>query len=65
MRIFNYLFGSLRHNAEEYFLDASDFYDSQKNERTRLRGFGIDLGLQATLPLENGEKIVFAAIPGE
>ncbi|QGY43610.1 hypothetical protein GM418_08030 [Maribellus comscasis] len=58
----NYLFGSLTHNAELYFLDASDFYNTQKYERIRIRQFGFDLGLQATLPLKNDQQIIFGAI---
>jgi hypothetical protein len=58
----NYLFGTLTHNAELYFLDASDFYNAQKYERIRIRQFGFDFGLQATLPLKNDQKVIFGAV---
>lgn len=58
----NYLFGALNHNAEVYFLESSDFYNIQKYERTRLRDFSLDFGLQATLPLKNNQSITFAAV---
>jgi len=58
----NYLFGTLNRNAEIYFLGGSDFYSIQKYERLRLRDFGVNFGLQATLPLENNKKITIAAV---
>ncbi len=58
----NYLFGTLTHNAELYFLDSPGFYSAQKYERIRLRQFGFDFGVQATLPLQNNQHIVFAGI---
>lgn len=58
----NYLFGTLTHSAELYFLDAADFYNTQKYEKIRMRQFGIDLGLQATLPLKNNQHVIFAAV---
>jgi hypothetical protein len=57
-----YLFGSLNRNAEIYFLEGSDFYSIQKNENLRLRDFGITLGLQATLPLDEEKSLNFGAI---
>lgn len=58
----NYLFGSLNRNAEIYFLGAYDFYSIQKYEKIRLNDFGMNFGLQATLPLKNDQKIIFAAV---
>jgi hypothetical protein len=58
----NYLFGSLNRNAEVYFLGASDFYSIQKYEKIRMRDFGMDFGLQATLPIKKDQKITIAAI---
>ena len=58
----NYLFGNLTQNAELYFLDASDFYNTQRYERLRIRQFGFDFGLQATLPLKNDQRITFGAV---
>jgi hypothetical protein len=58
----NYLFGSLTHNAQLYFLDADDFYNIQKYEHIRVSQFGLDFGLQATLPLKNNQNITFGAV---
>jgi len=58
----NYMFGSLNRNAELVFLNASDFYSIQKYERIRVRDFGMNFGLQVTLPLKNNQKINFAAV---
>ena len=58
----NYLFGSLNRNAEVYFLEASDFYSIQKYEKIRLNDFGLNFGLQATIPIKNDRRITFAAV---
>lgn len=58
----NYIFGTLNRNAEVYFLDASDFYSIQKYEKIRMRDFGFNFGLQATLPLKEKQTITFAAV---
>ena len=58
----NYLFGTLNRNSEIYFLSSSDFYNMKKYERIRLRDFGLSLGVQASLPLQNDQKIVIGAI---
>ena len=58
----NYLFGTLTRNAEVYFLSASDFYNIQKYEKIRLRDFGMDFGVQATVPVKKDQHITFGAI---
>ncbi|NOR76345.1 MAG: hypothetical protein GQ525_14460 [Draconibacterium sp.] len=58
----NYMFGKLNHNAEVYFLEASDFYGIQQYGDFRLTDFAFDFGVQVTLPLKNNNHIVFAAI---
>lgn len=58
----NYLFGTLNRNAEIAFLDASDFYSIQKYEKIRVRDFGLNFGLQATVPLKNDQNIHFAVV---
>jgi hypothetical protein len=50
-----YFFGTLTRNANIEFLQASDLYSDQKYEQIRLRDFGFNYGLQATLPLK-GKK---------
>ncbi|NLB92280.1 MAG: hypothetical protein GX792_02535 [Bacteroidales bacterium] len=59
---FNYLFGLLNRNSETFFLESSDFYNNFKYESMRLRDFSIGLGIQATLPLKENQKINFAAV---
>ncbi len=58
----NYMFGKLNKNAEIYFLDASDFYGLQKYADFRLRDFGLDFGVQFTVPLKKEKKIIFAGV---
>ncbi len=58
----NYLFGNLTHNAELYFLDASDFYNSQRYEHIRVSQFGFDFGIQATIPIKKDQNLTLAAI---
>ena len=59
---FNYLFGMLSSNSETYFPPGSGFYNNQKFESLRLRDFNVSLGTQATLPLSENNKIIFAAV---
>jgi len=59
----NYMFGLLNRNAEAIFLDASDYYNVQRFERYRVRDFGMNFGIQGTLPLKHeGERLTFAAV---
>ena len=58
----NFLFGTLTRNAEIAFLDASDFYSIQKYEKMRIRDFGLNFGIQATLPLKNEQAVTFAGV---
>ena len=58
----NYLFGNLTRNAEVFFLNTSDFYSIQKYEKIRLNDFGLNFGLQATIPMKNSQRFIFAAI---
>lgn len=57
----NYLFGELNRNSEVYFANTS-YYGVQRYQVLRIRDFGLDFGLQATLPLNNDKEITFAAI---
>ena len=57
----NYRFGNLNRNSELAFSDPT-MYLLQRYSRLRVRDFGIELGAQATLPLENDKQIVFAAV---
>jgi hypothetical protein len=58
----NYMFGTLNRNAEIYFLESTDSYSVQKYEKLRIRDFGLQFGLQATLPLKDENSITFAAV---
>ena len=53
----NYLFGTLNRNSEIYFLGASDFYNIQKYQSIRVRDFGLNFGVQATIPMENKQHL--------
>ncbi|MCF6333718.1 MAG: hypothetical protein L3J11_10585 [Draconibacterium sp.] len=58
----NYLFGKMNKNTEVYFLDASDFYSVQQYGNFRLRDFGLDFGVQVTVPLKDNKHLIFAAV---
>jgi hypothetical protein len=58
----NYLFGKLNRNAEVYFMDAADFYGFQQYANFRLRDFGLDFGIQVTVPLSEDQHLVLAAV---
>jgi len=58
----NYMFGTLNRNAEANFLESAAFYGVQKFERIRVRDFGFDFGLQASLPMKENERFTFAAV---
>lgn len=59
---FNYLFGMLSSNSETYFPNGGGFYNNQKFESLRLRDFTISLGTQATIPLNESNRITLAAV---
>lgn len=58
----NYLFGKLNRNAQVYFLESSDFYGIQKYGDIRLSDFGLDFGVQVTLPLKNSSHLILGAV---
>ena len=57
----NYLFGQLNRNSEVVFEDPT-IYAVQRYQQVRIRDFGFDFGLQATLPLKNGNELTLGAI---
>lgn len=57
----NYMFGQLSRNSEVSFSNSA-FYNVQRYSVLRMRDFGLDFGLQATLPLKNKTEITFAAV---
>ena len=58
----NYLFGTLNRNSEVYFLGASDFYNIQKYQKIRVSDFGLNFGLQATIPMKDKQHFVVGAV---
>lgn len=58
----NYSFGMLNRNTEVNFFGASDFYRIQQYKNLQISDFGIDFGLQATLPLKNNKKIILGVV---
>ncbi|HYQ58081.1 MAG TPA: hypothetical protein VEP89_12130 [Draconibacterium sp.] len=57
----NYRFGQLNRNTEITFADPT-FYNVQRYSTLRIRDFGLDLGLQATLPLKNDKSLTFGFV---
>ena len=47
----------LNHNAEVVFSGGSDFYNSSNIKHLRVSDFSFDFGLQATIPLQNKNKV--------
>ncbi len=58
----NYLFGMLNRNSQTYFLSGGNFYDNQKYESLRLRDFSLSFGTQATIPLNETNRLTLAAV---
>ena len=52
-----YFFGSLTRNADLSFLEVADLYSVQKYELIRLRDFGFNYGVQATLPFKGNKQV--------
>jgi hypothetical protein len=57
----NYMFGQLNRNSEVTFGNSA-YYNVQRYSELRMRDFGLDFGLQATLPLKNNTELTFAAV---
>lgn len=57
----NYRFGQLDRNTEVLFADPS-FYSVQRFSSLRIRDFGLDLGVQATLPMKNDKSLTFGLV---
>jgi hypothetical protein len=56
-----YFFGSLSRNASITFPENLEMYIVQKNDALRLRDFGLNFGIQATLPMENEQLVTIGA----
>ncbi|WP_163324907.1 hypothetical protein [Draconibacterium mangrovi] len=57
----NYRFGQLNRNTEVTFADPT-FYNVQRYSTVRIRDFGLDLGVQATLPMKNDKSLTFGLV---
>ncbi len=57
----NYRFGQLNRNTEVTFADPS-FYNLQRYSTLRIRDFGLDLGLQATMPLKDDKSLTLGLV---
>lgn len=58
----NYYFGMLNRNTEVVYSDAADFYNLQQYKSLRINDFSFDFGAQATIPLQNKNKIILGAV---
>jgi len=58
----NYYFGMLNRNTEVVFLGAADFYNMQQYKSLRVSDFSFDFGAQATIPLQNRNKLILGAV---
>lgn len=56
-----YFFGSLSRNASITFPQNQEMYVVQKIDGLRLRDFGVNFGLQATLPLSKDQSLTVGA----
>ncbi len=56
-----YFFGSLSRNGQVTFPGKNDTYAIRKNDQIRLRDFGANFGIQATLPMKNDQSITLGA----
>ncbi len=56
-----YFFGTLSRSSILRFPDNSDMYSISKSDVIRLRDFGVNFGLQATLPMKNDQSLTFGA----
>jgi len=56
-----YFFGTLNRISTVGFPDNTEIYSIRKNEVIRLRDFGVNFGLQATLPMKNNQSLTFGA----
>jgi hypothetical protein len=56
----NYLFGMLNRNTEVDFARPG-FYELQRYSKLRMSDFGLEFGIQATLPLKDNKQITFGA----
>lgn len=57
----NYYFGMLNRNTEVVFSGAS-IYNLQQYKTLRVSDFSFDFGIQATIPMNNKNKIILGAV---
>lgn len=54
----NYSFGMLNRDAEIRFLNYADFYQVQQYKSIRVSDFGLDFGVQYTIPMKNAQTVI-------
>lgn len=57
-----YSFGMLNRNSEVYFSDASSYYQIQQYKNLRVNDFSLNFGVQGTIPLQKGKKLIIGAV---
>lgn len=56
-----YFFGTLSRSSTVGFPNNTEMYSIRKNDVIRLRDFGMNFGIQATLPMKNEQSLTFGA----
>lgn len=56
-----YFFGSLQRKSNVTFPNNVEMYSIEKNDALRLRDFGLNFGIQATIPVKEEESITLGA----
>mgnify|MGYP001024818594 CR=1 FL=1 len=56
-----YFFGSLQRKSNVTFPNNIEMYSIEKNDGLRLRDFGLNYGIQATIPMEKDQSITLGA----
>jgi len=56
-----YFFGTLNRRSVVSFPDNMEMYSIQRSEEIRLRDFGANVGIQASIPMKNDQMITFGA----
>lgn len=58
----NYAFGMLNRNSEVYFLDGTGYYQIQQYRNLRVSDFSFNFGVQGTIPMGMGRKLIVGAV---
>jgi len=58
----NYAFGMLNRNSEVYFLEGTGYYQIQQYRNLRVSDFSLNFGVQGTIPMGIGRKLILGAV---